>query len=88
MEPASHIIRALGGNAAVARILGVSPSRVAAWKQPFPHGTGGAIPLRHIGRLLQHARQSGVELSAEAFIPDAGIMHAVNDRRKQKTASR
>lgn len=70
MEPAQSIIAALGGTSEVARIAGVSRGRVSNWKRSkLEGGTGGTIPFKHVPALLAAARQKGIALSADDFLP-------------------
>lgn len=70
MEPASTIISKLGGPSRLARELGLHRVTVAKWKRPREAGgTGGMIPNRHMRAILNAARDSGVEISAECFLP-------------------
>jgi len=70
MEPANRIIEALGGPTKVALIAGVHRTRVSNWKRPREvGGTGGRIPQSHIPVLLLAARERGVRLSADDFLP-------------------
>lgn len=70
MEPAATIISALGGPTKVAKIAGVHRTRVWNWTRPKAGGgTGGVIPMRHIGKLMSAASTAGVKLKAEDFIP-------------------
>ena len=70
MEPASTIITALGGTSRVAQIAGVHRTRVWNWTRPKADGgTGGIIPINHIRKILDTAKQEGIPLSAEDFIP-------------------
>lgn len=70
MEPAASIIALLGGDTAVAAITGVHRTRVANWKRPkVTGGTGGVIPLKHISKLLDAARERDVPLTAAQFLP-------------------
>ncbi|WP_416551684.1 carph-isopro domain-containing protein [Phaeobacter sp. JH203A] len=72
MEPAETIITALGGPSAVARAAGVHRTRVSMWKAPRERGgTNGLIPYRHVPRLLEFAKERGVELEPGDFIPPA-----------------
>lgn len=72
MEPANKIITALGGTAAVARLLGVHRTRVWKYMQPREKGgTGGLIPIHHIRPLLDALRARGLPYTAEDFLPDA-----------------
>lgn len=70
MEPAASIIKALGGPNAVALITGVHRTRVSNWMRPKDAGgTGGVIPFRHVPKLLDAAKEIGVSLSADSFLP-------------------
>lgn len=71
MEPASRIIAKCGGHEAVARICGVSISRVFRWTYPAARGgTGGIIPAAQQQRLLSGARARGIKLLPEHFFAD------------------
>lgn len=70
MEPATHIINLLGGPNKVATIAGVHRTRVSNWKRPKEDGgTGGVIPFKHVPSLLAAAKDMGVELSTDDFLP-------------------
>lgn len=70
MEPASTIIKLLGGPSKVAAIAGVHRTRVWNWCQPKEKGgTGGLVPLRHASLLLGFAKANGIEIDASDFIP-------------------
>ena len=70
MEPASSIVRALGGPTNVAKIAGVHRTRVSNWCRPREKGgTGGTIPFKHVPALIEAARSQGDALSADDFLP-------------------
>lgn len=69
MEPAATIIRVLGGVTEVARITGCHRNTVVRWKMPTNNGTCGRIPFKHVPTLLEAARNRGVSLSADDFLP-------------------
>ena len=70
MEPASKIIKLLGGPTKVAAIAGVHRTRVSNWCRPKDKGgTGGVVPLRHVPLLLGFANANGIEIYAADFIP-------------------
>lgn len=72
MEPASTIVRALGGPTLVAKIAGVHRTRVSNWCRPKDKGgTGGVIPFKHVPALIAAAREQGSNLSASDFLPPA-----------------
>lgn len=73
LQPAARIIERLGGVARVAAITGLHRTRVSNWRRPKTvGGTDGLIPQKHHPRLLNHARDNGIALSAEDFLADAG----------------
>jgi hypothetical protein len=70
MEPASTIIRELGGIGPVSTAAGVHRTRVYKWMQPREKGgTGGVIPYWHVQKLLEHARAEGIAIKPEHFLP-------------------
>lgn len=70
MEPAQTIVRKLGGPNAVADITGVHRTRVSNWMRPKEAGgTGGTIPFKHVPALIAAAKDAGVELQADDFLP-------------------
>ena len=70
MEPAKTIIKTLGGPSAVAAIAGVHRTRVSNWMRPKDAGgTGGVIPFKHVPALLNAAREKGLTIGADDFLP-------------------
>jgi hypothetical protein len=69
MEPARTIISKLGGPSKVALIVGVHRTRASNWMRGKDvGGTDGRIPQDHHVRLLDYAREHGVDLKAEDFL--------------------
>lgn len=67
-EPANTIIAKFGGHRAVADIVGKDLTRVYRWTYPRDRGgTGGIIPQSDAVRLLEHAKENGVPVSADDF---------------------
>lgn len=78
MEPASTIIDRLGGVTKVAQVVGVHRTRVSNWKRARQSGgTDGRIPQGYHVLLLQYARDHGVPLSADDFLPAASSPSAL-----------
>jgi DNA-binding transcriptional regulator YdaS (Cro superfamily) len=70
MEPASTIIKRLGGDSAVASAIGIHRTRVSNWKRPREKGgSGGHIPAKHIPALIEIGRELGEALSHADFFP-------------------
>jgi len=68
-EPATSIIKDLGGAKEVARIAGVHYTRVYRWQlSKDKQGTDGLIPQRHHRVLMQAAKDRGVALTAERLM--------------------
>ena len=71
LEPASTIIRLLGGPKKVADEIKIHRTRVSKWKLPKESGgTGGTIPPKHIPRLMRFALREKIDLRYSAFFPD------------------
>jgi hypothetical protein len=67
-EPATTIVRKLGGPAKVAHVLGVHRTAVYYWLRPFePRGTGGMIPYKYMATLIRHAQAQGIKLKPGDF---------------------
>jgi amino-acid N-acetyltransferase len=65
---AENIIRKFGGAASLAAKLGLAPSSVHRWTYPQSKGgTGGRVPSSQQVRLLELARQDGVDISPDDF---------------------
>jgi hypothetical protein len=68
LQPAQAVIQKFGGPSAVAELLGIHRTRVSNWQRPQSSGgTGGLIPAKHQQRLLDAARERGLDLKAEHF---------------------
>lgn len=79
MNAAKRVIMKLGGDRAVARLLGVHPTTVIRWRISKERGgTGGLIPSWHQATLLRLAAERGIELSPADFfdMPDREVRHA------------
>jgi hypothetical protein len=69
MEPASTIIKKLGGAKVVADITGRAITAPYRWQYPLQKGgTGGLIPQKHHRLLLDYARRNGIALRATDFV--------------------
>jgi hypothetical protein len=69
MDPATAIIKKLGGEARVAGIAGTALSARYRWQHEKSRGgTGGLIPQAHHRRLLDYAAGHGIALTAEEFL--------------------
>lgn len=69
-EPANSIIEKLGGINAIAPVVKVAPQTVLRWRRPkSAGGTGGTIPIWHVSALMAFAKEKGVDLTADEFIP-------------------
>jgi hypothetical protein len=68
-DPATAIIRKLGGEAKVAGIVGTALSAPYRWQHEKSRGgTGGSIPQAHHRALLDYADVHGIALTAEEFL--------------------
>ncbi len=74
MEPASSIIKALGGVNAVAEITGAHRTRVYKWmKSKREGGTDGFIPTPQALKILNHSQSRSLPLEAKDFLPAAKV---------------
>lgn len=64
MNPASYVIKTLGGVRATARILNRAPSTVHRWKK----SRAGQIPSSIQSKILEIARRRGLPITAEDLI--------------------
>lgn len=69
MDPASKIIKRLGGEAKVAEITGTAFTAPYRWQhEKSKGGSNGLIPQRHHRALLDYARSHKIPLHAEEFL--------------------
>jgi hypothetical protein len=67
---AQRVIEKVGGHDVAADLAQVSVTSTYRWTYPKSKGgTGGLIPARHQGPLLRRARERGLPLTADDFIP-------------------
>ncbi len=68
-EPASSLIKLLGGLTEVSQATGVTLTTVQRWRLTTESGgTGGHIPRKYHSALIDHARGRGIELPPAAFV--------------------
>lgn len=69
LDPAKTVIDKVGGVDRAAQITGKHISRIYRWMYPaIRGGTGGFVPHADAVKLLDHAKQHDLPLSAEDFI--------------------
>lgn len=68
LEPASTVIAKIGGVDVAAKVTGKHVSRIYRWTYPREKGgTGGVIPHDDATKLLKHASEHKLELTAADF---------------------
>lgn len=67
---ARKIIVKFGGEAKIARILGVHRSSPYRWNWAPPVGSDGLIPGRIVSKILKAARAEGILLTEEDWLPE------------------
>jgi hypothetical protein len=83
MEPASSIIKKLGGEAVVSGVTETAYTAPYRWQYPRDRkGTGGLIPQRYHRTLLDYARSKGISLKAEEFLSMPSRQVAKSRRRR------
>lgn len=66
LQPASKILALFESNRALARILDVNPSALTRWKKPRSQGgTGGRIPQKYWGQIIDAAADRGIDVTVE-----------------------
>lgn len=69
MTPAERVISKFGGIRPLARMLDIDHSSVQRWTRPkTQRGSGGLIPSRHHQRILNLAREQGLDIDAADLI--------------------
>lgn len=70
-NPAHKIVMRLGGERAVADILGCSLTTPYTWQYPRERGgTNGRIPARHMPKLIAAAKARGTRLRFDDFFAE------------------
>lgn len=62
-NPAELVIKTWGGVRKTARALEMSPATVSRWQR-----LGGLIPSKHLVKILERAKESGLDLKPEDLI--------------------
>lgn len=74
LDPAKTAIDKVGGVGRAAQITGKHISRVYRWMYPASRGgTGGVIPHPEAMKLLEHAKENSIPLTAEDFMQAPSI---------------
>ena len=81
---AAKIIARFGGEAKLARLIGISRISVYRWNYRRPVGADGLIPTANIERIKSVARLEGILLSDEDWVPEV----AKYDDQDQMTTKR
>lgn len=66
-KPATILVEKFGGHKAVAQAIGVDVSRVYRWT----YSDDGAIPSRHLSKILQLAADRKIKITAKDLISGA-----------------
>lgn len=70
MKPASEIIKRCGGPKVVAEWLNLDRTAVQRWTYPGAKGSDEQVPLKHWAKLIEKAREAGVEIALADLMPD------------------
>lgn len=91
---AAHIIKKMGGEARLAKMIGVSRITCYRWQMARPYGTGGLVPLRYRAKIEALARVDGVlllpgdwETSLIRYDYDRDVLHASTGKSLQELLS-
>lgn len=73
LRPADIVISRFHGVRALARLLAKDPSTIHRWRMPAAKGgLDGRVPSQAQVRLLELAKEHGVELTADELISGSG----------------
>jgi len=67
---AEKIIKRFGGEQALAKALNLNPVTVYRWQYTWPYGRDGLIPRGQIERIKAAARNMGVMILPEDWVPE------------------
>jgi DNA-binding transcriptional regulator YdaS (Cro superfamily) len=67
---AAKIVAKFGGEAALAKALGVSRTRPYVWQYALPYGSDGLIPATSYAAIERAARIHGVLLTPADWVPE------------------
>lgn len=74
LRPADIVISRFDGVRPLARLLGKDPSTIHRWRMPAAKGgLDGRVPSQVQVRLLELAKEHGVELTADELISGSGV---------------
>lgn len=70
MDPASTIIEKIGGFEVAAKVAKTAATTPYGWTKPREKGgTNGLIPQKYHPAILAYAKENGIRLKAEDFLP-------------------
>lgn len=67
---AAKIIRRFGGEARLAKLIGLQRPSVYRWQYQRPYGSDGLIPSEHVEKIKAVARIEGVLVRPEDWVPE------------------
>lgn len=67
---ARKIVARFGGEAHLARLIGVARTTIYKWQYKRPYGSDGLIPSAQIEKIKAVARLEGILLRAEDWVPE------------------
>lgn len=79
---AEHIVKKMGGESRLAKLIGVSRITIYRWQYARPIGTGGLVPLHYRAKIEAMARLDGIlilpsdwETSLIRYDYDRDVLH-------------
>jgi hypothetical protein len=67
---AAKVTAKFGGEILLAQLLGVSRITIYRWNYAKPYGTDGLVPSSAAERLMYIARQEGILITAQDWLPE------------------
>lgn len=91
---AEHIVKKMGGEAKLAKMLGISRITCFRWQYQRPIGTGGLVPLHYRAKIEALARLDGIlllpsdwECTLIRYDYDRDVLHASGGKSLQELLS-
>lgn len=70
---AQKVVARFGGEAKLAKLIGLSRITVYRWQYIRPYGSDGLIPTAHIEKIKAVARLEGVLIRSEDWVPETNV---------------
>lgn len=81
---AAKVVARFGGEAKLAKLIGISRISIYRWQYIRPYGSDGLIPTPHIEKIKGVARLEGILLRPEDWVPEVNHWPVEGETAKPK----